>query len=373
MSQTTYLPHADSQASYCDLSYFDYELHEKTWKKIIDQHPFNHKVSLFLPYCTVGTAKKHFSHQQEPFYYQVRLSLVELLQPDFYTRFIKSTQGRLLLHTTSKRLDSDTVVILNHQGHLILSMDKSTYEAFGIVGKAQRDMDRKKNRYVVDIDLGNMGSSMFDRLKWCFENTMTEEYDMVATFVDQGVTKDIEWAVNVKAKKQTMEMTVEEIGPMNIPQLTSTLGRDLTGEMDEQWEHDTLQAMEWIGLAHLNATRINRSNSVVDPFISTYQPPSPTKHNGFGVIVTWTGLVDSSYIINLLVNLRKLMIAGTVQDWASFSVWGYRDSPYTWGNKQHYYRLNGENDYTFILFPPHANNQQSFASMQMYGSQHIFR
>lgn len=44
MSQNIYLPHADSQASFCDLSYFDYGLHEKTWRKIVDQHPFNHKV-----------------------------------------------------------------------------------------------------------------------------------------------------------------------------------------------------------------------------------------------------------------------------------------------------------------------------------------
>jgi hypothetical protein len=66
------------------------------------------------------------------------------------------------------------------------------------------------------------------------------------------------------------------------------------------------------------------------------------------------------------------MISGIIQDWASFSVWGYRDSPYTWGNRQHYYRLNGENDYTFLLFPPHVN-QQSLISMQMFGSQHIFR
>lgn len=122
---------------------------------------------MFLPFCSLGTIKQQFS-QQQPFYYNVTLSLVDLLNPDFYARYIKSTadgkpnwisiylpdslltsdfSGRLLLHTTRNRLDSDTVIVLNLQGHLILSMDKSTYESFGIVGKAQREMDRKKSRY----------------------------------------------------------------------------------------------------------------------------------------------------------------------------------------------------------------------------------
>ncbi|ORZ22005.1 ribonuclease P 40kDa subunit-domain-containing protein [Absidia repens] len=378
MSQQLYLPDTDSQASYCDLSYFDYELHQATWKKIIDQHPFNHKLSLFLPHCSKKTVEAHLSEQQ-PFYYKTRLPLVKLLDSQFYSRHVKSTKDRLLLHTIGTRLDSDTVIVLDMTGHLILSMEKTTYETFGMVGKKQKEMDRKKSRYVIDIDLADAkmgpGNKTFDRLKWCFENTLTDEYDMVATSVDQvtGDTNEIEWPANIEATKQDIEMNLEEINHIDIPQWTPRLERNMaTEKMDQQWEEDALQAMEWIGLVQTRANRLNSMSSGISAFLSTYQPPLPVAQNGLGTVITWTGLITPSFISNSLVNLRKLMVSKMVQDWASLTVWGYRDSPYTWGKRQHYYRLNGENDYSFLLFPPHSTNQQSFISMQMFGSQHIF-
>lgn len=151
---------------------------------------------------------------------------------------------------------------------------------------------------------------------------MTEEYEMAAAFVDQGKdpritwlyfadnwscigsTKEIVWAGNVVASKQVMEMELEEIGPVDIPQWTSKLERNLADDsMDAQWEQDALQAMEWIGLAQLNASRI-KSSSMVDPFISTFQPPLPVAHNQFGTKITWTGMMAPCYIMNLLVTLR---------------------------------------------------------------------
>jgi hypothetical protein len=177
---------------------------------------------------------------------------------------------------------------------------------------------------VVEIDLAETGpgTRMYDRLKWCFENTLTEEYEMVATFVDQGnehrntyidlsdnrscigSTKEITWAGNMVARKQVMEMELEEIGPIDIPQWTANLEKDLAKDtMDAQWEQDALQAMEWIGLAQLDASRI-KTSSKVDPFISTFQPPLPVTYNQFGTKITWTGLMAPCYIMNLLVTLR---------------------------------------------------------------------
>jgi hypothetical protein len=51
--------------------------------------------------------------------------------------------------------------------------------------------------------------------------------------------------------------------------------------------------------------------------------------------------------------------------WAAMSVWGYKDSPFTW-QIPHYSYLNGENDYTFLLLP--RNN--TCYTFQLYGSHH---
>ncbi|KAI8085193.1 ribonuclease P 40kDa subunit-domain-containing protein [Halteromyces radiatus] len=374
MSQKLYLPDSEKQPSYCDLSYFDYEQHQTTWKKTINCHPFNHKLSIFVPSCSLHTIQQQL-HLPPSIYYQVRLPLRALLDPEFFSRYIKSSNERLLFHTVGTKLDSDTVIVLDFNGHLIMNMDKFTYETFGIVGRQQKEMDRKRFRYVVDIDLRHgkspRKSKILDRLKWCFENTMTQEYDMVMTLVDEvtGDTKTIEqWPEGVIVKEHRMEMKLEEINQINIPQWTS-LERTLDGKMDQQWQEDALGAMEWIGLVSMKANRSQTANSIVNPFISTYQAPQPVEKSGFGTVITWTGFIAPSFILNALTNLRKLMITRVVPKWVSFTVWGYRDSPFTWDNRQHYYNLNGENDYTFLLFPPHAS-QQTFISYKMYGSHH---
>jgi hypothetical protein len=60
------------------------------------------------------------------------------------------------------------------------------------------------------------------------------------------------------------------------------------------------------------------------------------------------------------------MTSAIVNEWTSVSVWGYRDSPYTWNKKEHYSYLNSENDYTFLLLP----KRQTAYTIQFYGSHH---
>lgn len=65
------------------------------------------------------------------------------------------------------------------------------------------------------------------------------------------------------------------------------------------------------------------------------------------------------------------MLNEVLEKWASLSVWGYRDSPFTWQDKQHYYSTNGENDYTFLLLPGTSNEQINVLSFLMYGTHHV--
>lgn len=61
-----------------------------------------------------------------------------------------------------------------------------------------------------------------------------------------------------------------------------------------------------------------------------------------------------------------MMASGVTSEWTSLTVWGYKDSPFTWNKMQHYRYFNGENDYTFLLLP----KTQSAYVYQLYGSHH---
>lgn len=65
--------------------------------------------------------------------------------------------------------------------------------------------------------------------------------------------------------------------------------------------------------------------------------------------------------------IRKMMASGVTSEWTSLSVWGYKNSPYTWETLQHYQYFNGENDYTFLLLP--SSSQKAY-TYQLYGSHH---
>jgi ribonuclease P/MRP protein subunit RPP40 len=63
------------------------------------------------------------------------------------------------------------------------------------------------------------------------------------------------------------------------------------------------------------------------------------------------------------------MASGVTNEWTSLTCWGYKDSPFTWGQMGHYQYFNSENDYTFLLLP----NQKTAYIYQLYGSHHILK
>lgn len=65
-----------------------------------------------------------------------------------------------------------------------------------------------------------------------------------------------------------------------------------------------------------------------------------------------------------------MMADKTLPSWAALTVWGYRDSPYTWSTQEHHYFLNGENDYTFLLLPT-TDKDVTLIHQKMLGTHHI--
>ncbi|KAG0003791.1 hypothetical protein BGZ65_001349 [Modicella reniformis] len=84
-------------------------------------------------------------------------------------------------------IDTDDVVCLDGKGKLILSLTKDSYEQLGLTGSPSK-FNSGRQRYVVELDLRSPamipGKPGFERIKWCFENTLTKIFPMVLASVD---------------------------------------------------------------------------------------------------------------------------------------------------------------------------------------------
>ncbi|KAG1145676.1 hypothetical protein G6F37_005268 [Rhizopus arrhizus] len=372
MSQNTYISNDEPLKSYTDLNYIHLSKHETIWKNIVDSHPFNQALTVFLPTCSVNLATEHFG-QQIGFYYQVEAPLRMLLDSNFYSTFIQSDQYQLMMHSIDTDLNTDNVIVLDSAGNLSLSLTKDTYEKFGIQVQHRSKASMKHNKYIVNISLKDKHfypeSNQFNRLKWCLENTLTETFKFVFAAVDKsvtGITVDIQWPTQVtRVTKIDIEPQFETLTDVQIPDFEN-INHSIDSQPKENWDKHVLDAVEWIGLAYMKSNRIKITTKAVDPFVSVYKAPSTLLSSQTGTLIKWKGFIPATCIQNIMMNVRKLMTSAIVNEWTSVSVWGYRDSPYTWNKKEHYSYLNSENDYTFLLLP----KRQTAYTIQFYGSHH---
>ncbi|KAI8075221.1 ribonuclease P 40kDa subunit-domain-containing protein [Gongronella butleri] len=355
--------------SYCDLACYDYEQHEEQWRKTVDNHPFNKKLTIFLPFCTSEEARDLFAHAPAPVYYNVKAPCAKLLQDALFKKYIHaSAPYYLLVHSIHTNLDTDVVVTLDHRRHLVISMGKQAYETFGIVGQRIKNQDR----FVIDVDLSSSktgpGNKTYDRLLWCLDHNMAEPMQWRVAAVDKvtGETAQIDFPEELGAEEATCTLQVGTTDNISLPVFGSLQQQEeADGQLlaTAQWEHDVLAAMEWLGLLYLSADRAQSAAS--NAFVSTYQPPAPVLDNALGTAVSWTGLVPPTFVRQCLITARKRMLQSPDQPWVAVSVWGERDSPVTWTS----HIRRGENDYTFLMMPPQGTRQRVVA-YKMLGSSH---
>ncbi|CAO3699372.1 unnamed protein product [Rhizopus microsporus] len=339
---------------------------------MIDTHPFNQALTVFLPGCSINLANEHFN-QKLGYYYQVESPLSILLDLNFFKTFFQSDQYNLMMHTLNTNLNTDNVIVLDPEGNLSLSLVKDAYEKFGIQVQHRSKASMKHNKYIINIPLKDNqlhpGSKQFERLKWCLENTLTQTFKLVFAATDKvtGQSVDIEWPSQVKkVTKIDIEPQFETLTDIHIPSFES-INHSLNSQPAENWDRHVMNALEWIGLAYIKSNRIKaRITKAVDPFISVYKAPVPFLDSQTGTLIKWKGFLPTSFIHNVMTMIRKLMVPDIINHWTSLTVYGYRDSPYTWKGKEHYAYLNSENDYTFLMMPEH----QTAYTLQFYGSHH---
>ncbi|TNM97630.1 hypothetical protein fugu_013876 [Takifugu bimaculatus] len=129
----------------CDSSTFLHEKNRVTTQ--VEQLHFNYKVSLLLPECS--SAPSHLDGVLNGFssFYLIRnLPIYELLDRDFLQSAV--FQGSVYGLSYRTRIDEDNCVALMPDGHLVLSLDKDSFEVLGVEGKPSRFNHRTKSRLV---------------------------------------------------------------------------------------------------------------------------------------------------------------------------------------------------------------------------------
>ncbi|RIB16108.1 ribonuclease P [Gigaspora rosea] len=137
-------------------------------------------------------------------------------------------------------------------GTLILNLTKDTYEQLGLPGNPAK-FGPYRQRFVVQINLLEKsmipGKKGFERIKWCFDNTLSDPFPFLISYVDSGINFNNINARNTfpptfNARKFTIEMNFEKLNDIIFPV------KEVTSQ-DDHWRSDIVEIYDWFGMASL--------------------------------------------------------------------------------------------------------------------------
>ncbi|RIA99709.1 ribonuclease P 40kDa subunit-domain-containing protein [Glomus cerebriforme] len=330
------------------ISHSSIKLEKSRHEQIILNHPFNNHLEIFFP-SIISSEKITNLFSKEFFYYKVDLPLSWFIERSFIQDYVKS--GCVVALSLTEGIDITNVIALDSLGTLILNLTKDTYEELGLDGKPT-EFGPSKQRFVVQINLKEKslipGKKGYERIKWCFNNTLTKKFTFLISFIksDTKQSSEIDFPSSFNAKKILGKFDFNNIfDHILIPDLK--IIKNISNE--SQWRLDAIEIYDWIGLVSIQAQRI-KSHDQVDPYISVYKPPEPYS-DGNGSFIKCAGFIPSSTIKELFDSVSKFLQESEINiPWVIINVWGFKDSPISWNKYEHGYFMNGENNYSFIIY-----------------------
>ncbi|KAM3604454.1 uncharacterized protein V6R79_011206 [Siganus canaliculatus] len=299
----------------------------------MEQLHFVHKVSLLLPECS--STPSYLDHAFSSFssFYLIRnLPIYELLDKDFLETAVY--QGLVSGLSFRTRIDEDNCVALTPNGHLVLSLDKDSFELLGVEGKPSRFNHRTNSRFVVSVDLtqSNMapGEHRYQRLLSGLRARLQLKTDFLLSRRPGGgaclqdILSRYEWA------EHTPEVRGHSLVDLPCPPLRSC---------------DPHSLLEWIGAAHANVSCDSSSSS----FLSSMVCPEPKTTLSRARSVSVCGFLLPDDVQRLVQSVRSHL-----DSWASLTVHGFVDSPVSWGGQEQEVLTGGENFYSLLLFHDHT-------------------
>ncbi|KAG0245006.1 hypothetical protein BGX31_008099 [Mortierella sp. GBA43] len=97
------------------------------------------------------------------------------------------------------------------------------------------------------------GKPGFERIKWCFENTLTTVFPMVLASVDpEGNSLPLEFPESARATRMSFNVQCTQLNNIMIPDTTTirTIGKN-----DLRWRLNVSELYEWVGMAAIQSDR----------------------------------------------------------------------------------------------------------------------
>ncbi|EXJ71459.1 uncharacterized protein A1O5_05267 [Cladophialophora psammophila CBS 110553] len=297
---------------------------------------------------------------------KVIMKLEDVLKGDFFTEYIK--RGNILMLSEGEA-GVDNVYSLK-EGVLRLELSKDSYERAGLQGKPIPSGGSKhvKLRYLIEINLRlpSMlhGKKGFDRLVWAAKHVLNQSLnwlflDLNANTIDISTQNTMPLRAHhptihtLKPSTRTLTNTLTPSTLPTIPDGVSLLSVEA---------HEPLRdILEYIDMLSLASPRLQATDQT-HPFLSRYEVPDlsdgvdPNVSNRLGQsvkIVTWTGLIPSRWILELLCAIIRYsrtenfaVLPKQQQQWLAISVSSHKTQA-----------VNRVDGYT-ILLQPARNTEQ---------------
>ncbi|KAG9325796.1 hypothetical protein KVV02_005720 [Mortierella alpina] len=348
---SSFYPVADPPRSQLFMSHYSFDSPKQLHERCIQNHPFNHKVQIFLPATLDPASLSSLTNAlaRDTHYYHAHVPLSLFLT----SAFMQYIRNGLIALSVQGGIDTHDVVCIDGKGKMILSLTKDSYEQLGLTGSPSK-FHPNRQRYVVEIDLLAPamipGKPGFDRIKWCFDNTLTTIFPMVLVSVDPlGVSLPLEFPESARAKQMAFGIQCRTLNDIVVPDTTviRTIGKN-----ELRWRKDVSALYEWVGLAAMQSDRIAFGDSI-DPFLCVYSSPPQKTDNvvkSSGCLLEISGLIPSPSILRIFDALRSLLDKTSGLEWSNMTVWGFQDSPISWVGREHGHLTSGENMYSFFLW-----------------------
>ncbi|OQS07201.1 hypothetical protein THRCLA_00792, partial [Thraustotheca clavata] len=329
---------------------------------IVDLHPLNQQVDVFLPGMTPGSVGQ--LAREGSFFYSIHITPLALVQeclshPELrYYALLKNTPE-----------DGANSLALFPSGQLILSLDHATYIQFGIIGekvempcKSGQGVHGRKYRVVIDLLAKNMqeGTEYRGRVLTCLKrfpavdllicavnargNIQTISVDGFKEEDDEGIPLRKRLEVNSKLTNFPALAMPESLEKLTQTPSSSTEWHEQQSKVQELYE--------WLGLVACGIVQ-----PIEDEYVSTYVPPYNESSPHQAVNVRWRGLITEA-LARYAVEYAKNQVQDGLAPFAAVTVWGFPDTLASWWQKgkrrDHGYKLEGSNSYTIICLPGNA-------------------
>ncbi|XP_014778332.1 ribonuclease P protein subunit p40 [Octopus bimaculoides] len=314
---------------------------------IVLSHFFNFSLNLILPGAVnlPDSLDDILQQKGSTVYFLKGIPISLLIEPDFLEAFCKKGQLYMMSHGTN--IDTQDCIALLPPGKLVLNVTKDTYESLGLDGKRSKFIKHGHNKFVVTIPLLDpnfvSGKKFYERVKWCFTDRLNLKFNMLACWIppdDDILSSSLaEYfkqnnyrTVTAGLKKESKTRT-----GLKVPIVASSQPHSSIESCDFQ------EFFDWLGSVSSDC----QDHVDEDCHMSFTPTPNYTvdslNYNVKGFILPQT-------IQKILVELRTIVTQYSLK-WSAMTIHGFTDAPVTWEMREHGFQYNGDNLYTYVVFP----------------------